>query len=183
MRRNIYDLPDPSWYIRECNMFYISSDFIQGLFSSSDLARSSRWDSSKINIHGKGRKKKWRRRMVACVWLNPNHRSSLTNKHNWFFLWTRESLNIIPEGYSTFAWHWVGWLFFFTWWHQNLFDSGKGEFITCSKHMNSELYYAVLGGLGQFGIITRARIVLDKAPTRVSVVVASKTLLLKNNKN
>ncbi|XP_027177000.1 cytokinin dehydrogenase 3-like [Coffea eugenioides] len=45
--------------------------------------------------------------------------------------------------------------------------TGKGEFITCSKHMNSELYYAVLGGLGQFGIITRARIVLDKAPTRV----------------
>lgn len=47
------------------------------------------------------------------------------------------------------------------------FYSGKGELITCSHHMNSELFFAVLGGLGQFGIITRARIMLDKAPTRV----------------
>lgn len=44
--------------------------------------------------------------------------------------------------------------------------TGKGDFITCSKKDNSELFYAVLGGLGQFGIITRARIVLAKAPTR-----------------
>ncbi|KAM3215980.1 hypothetical protein P3L10_025420 [Capsicum annuum] len=48
--------------------------------------------------------------------------------------------------------------------------TGKGEFVTCSKDMNSELFFAVLGGLGQFGIITRARIVLDKAPTRVKWV-------------
>ncbi|XP_074351289.1 cytokinin dehydrogenase 3-like [Apium graveolens] len=48
--------------------------------------------------------------------------------------------------------------------------TGKGEFFTCSKHINSELFYAVLGGLGQFGIITRARIVLDKAPKRVKWV-------------
>ncbi|XP_016471206.1 cytokinin dehydrogenase 3-like [Nicotiana tabacum] len=48
--------------------------------------------------------------------------------------------------------------------------TGKGEFVTCSKHKNSELFFAVLGGLGQFGIITRARIVLDKAPTRVKWV-------------
>ncbi|WOG94239.1 hypothetical protein DCAR_0313532 [Daucus carota subsp. sativus] len=48
--------------------------------------------------------------------------------------------------------------------------TGKGEFFTCSKHTNSELFYAVLGGLGQFGIITRARIVLDKAPKRVKWV-------------
>ncbi|XP_060209927.1 cytokinin dehydrogenase 3-like [Lycium barbarum] len=48
--------------------------------------------------------------------------------------------------------------------------TGKGEFVTCSKHMNSELFFSVLGGLGQFGIITRARIVLDKAPTRVKWV-------------
>lgn len=47
--------------------------------------------------------------------------------------------------------------------------SGKGELVTCSKDINSELFFGVLGGLGQFGIITRARIVLDKAPTRVSV--------------
>ncbi|KAJ0676791.1 putative cytokinin dehydrogenase [Helianthus annuus] len=45
--------------------------------------------------------------------------------------------------------------------------TGKGDLITCSKDMNSDLFYAVLGGLGQFGIITRARIVLDKAPNRV----------------
>ncbi|KAD2393808.1 hypothetical protein E3N88_40785 [Mikania micrantha] len=45
--------------------------------------------------------------------------------------------------------------------------TGKGDLITCSKDMNSRLFYAVLGGLGQFGIITRARIVLDKAPTGV----------------
>ncbi|KAL8265544.1 hypothetical protein R6Q59_023674 [Mikania micrantha] len=45
--------------------------------------------------------------------------------------------------------------------------TGKGDFITCSKSKNSDLFYGVLGGLGQFGIITRARIVLQKAPTRV----------------
>ncbi|KAH6817182.1 cytokinin oxidase 3 [Perilla frutescens var. frutescens] len=48
--------------------------------------------------------------------------------------------------------------------------TGKGEFITCSHHMNSELFFAVLGGLGQFGIIIRARIVLEKAPTRAKWV-------------
>ncbi|OVA08156.1 FAD linked oxidase [Macleaya cordata] len=45
--------------------------------------------------------------------------------------------------------------------------TGRGETETCSKHMNSELFFAVLGGLGQFGIITRARIALDPAPQRV----------------
>ncbi|KVH93963.1 CO dehydrogenase flavoprotein-like, FAD-binding, subdomain 2, partial [Cynara cardunculus var. scolymus] len=48
--------------------------------------------------------------------------------------------------------------------------TGKGELVSCSKSMNSDLFYAVLGGLGQFGIITRARIVLDKAPNRVKWV-------------
>ncbi|KAK7411932.1 hypothetical protein VNO78_03376 [Psophocarpus tetragonolobus] len=43
--------------------------------------------------------------------------------------------------------------------------TGKGDFVTCSKKKNSEIYYAVLGGLGQFGVITRARIVLGPAPT------------------
>ncbi|KAL7189259.1 hypothetical protein ACSBR1_038996 [Camellia fascicularis] len=47
---------------------------------------------------------------------------------------------------------------------------GKGELVTCSKHINSELLYAVLGGLGQFGIITRARVALGKAPNRVKWV-------------
>ena len=47
------------------------------------------------------------------------------------------------------------------------FGSGKGEFVTCSQQTNSELFHAVLGGLGQFGIITRARIALAPAPKRV----------------
>ncbi|BAT76819.1 hypothetical protein VIGAN_01487700 [Vigna angularis var. angularis] len=45
--------------------------------------------------------------------------------------------------------------------------TGKGDLVTCSSEKNSELFYAVLGGLGQFGIITRARIALGPAPTRV----------------
>ncbi|KAI3709666.1 hypothetical protein L2E82_39432 [Cichorium intybus] len=48
--------------------------------------------------------------------------------------------------------------------------TGKGDLLTCSRTTNSELFYGVLGGLGQFGIITSARIVLDKAPTRVKWV-------------
>lgn len=35
--------------------------------------------------------------------------------------------------------------------------------MTCSEEQNSELFYSVLGGLGQFGIITRARIALEPA--------------------
>ncbi|CAM8936599.1 unnamed protein product [Rhodiola kirilowii] len=45
--------------------------------------------------------------------------------------------------------------------------SGKGEVFTCSKKENRELFHSVLGGLGQFGIITRARIALEQAPKRV----------------
>lgn len=45
--------------------------------------------------------------------------------------------------------------------------TGKGELMPCSKEQNSELFYSVLGGLGQFGIITRARIALEPAPKRV----------------
>ncbi|KAL2945202.1 Cytokinin dehydrogenase 3 [Bienertia sinuspersici] len=48
--------------------------------------------------------------------------------------------------------------------------TGKGDFISCSKTINTELFYAVLGGLGQFGIITRARIKLETAPKRVKWV-------------
>ena len=44
------------------------------------------------------------------------------------------------------------------------FVAGKGEMITCSPDKNSDLFFAALGGLGQFGIITRARIVLEPAP-------------------
>ncbi|CAI0450408.1 unnamed protein product [Linum tenue] len=45
--------------------------------------------------------------------------------------------------------------------------TGKGEIVTCSANKSSELFYAVLGGLGQFGVITRARIALAPAPQRV----------------
>ena len=53
-----------------------------------------------------------------------------------------------------------------------LFNSGKADFLTCSPKKNSELFYAVLGGLGQFGIITRARIPLEPAPKRVNISIS-----------
>ncbi|XP_043707726.1 cytokinin dehydrogenase 7-like isoform X3 [Telopea speciosissima] len=45
--------------------------------------------------------------------------------------------------------------------------TGKGETLVCSETQNPELFFGVLGGLGQFGIITRARILLQKAPDMV----------------
>ncbi|KAH9616518.1 hypothetical protein KSS87_005246 [Heliosperma pusillum] len=45
--------------------------------------------------------------------------------------------------------------------------TGKGDVIQCSEKENADLFYGVLGGLGQFGIITRARIALEPAPKRV----------------
>ncbi|KAF5203862.1 Cytokinin dehydrogenase [Thalictrum thalictroides] len=45
--------------------------------------------------------------------------------------------------------------------------TGKGEVKLCSEKQNPDLFYAVLGGLGQFGIITRARIALQPAPKMV----------------
>ncbi|XP_027352188.1 cytokinin dehydrogenase 1 [Abrus precatorius] len=45
--------------------------------------------------------------------------------------------------------------------------TGKGEVVTCSGNRNADLFYGVLGGLGQFGIITRARISLEPAPKMV----------------
>ncbi|KAI9116651.1 hypothetical protein K1719_012309 [Acacia pycnantha] len=45
--------------------------------------------------------------------------------------------------------------------------TGKGEVVNCSEEQNGELFHSVLGGLGQFGIITRARIVLEPAPSKV----------------
>lgn len=61
------------------------------------------------------------------------------------------------------------------WWLNRFFSSlllvtGKGELLTCSKQQNTELFHGVLGGLGQFGIITRARIALEKAPQRVITI-------------
>lgn len=51
--------------------------------------------------------------------------------------------------------------------HQLEIVTGKGDVVTCSGKQNSDLFYGVLGGLGQFGIITRARIALEKAPKMV----------------
>ncbi|WVY90671.1 hypothetical protein V8G54_036185 [Vigna mungo] len=45
--------------------------------------------------------------------------------------------------------------------------TGKGETIVCSETQNSELFFATLGGLGQFGIITRARVPVQPAPDMV----------------
>ncbi|GAV76181.1 FAD_binding_4 domain-containing protein/Cytokin-bind domain-containing protein [Cephalotus follicularis] len=45
--------------------------------------------------------------------------------------------------------------------------TGKGEVINCSEKQSSDLFHSVLGGLGQFGIITRARISLEPAPVMV----------------
>ena len=45
--------------------------------------------------------------------------------------------------------------------------TGKGELLVCSETENTELFFGALGGLGQFGIITRARIVLQQAPDMV----------------
>ncbi|CAA3011232.1 cytokinin dehydrogenase 6-like [Olea europaea var. sylvestris] len=45
--------------------------------------------------------------------------------------------------------------------------TGKGDVLTCSEEQNTDLFYGVLGGLGQFGIITRARIALETAPKMV----------------
>ncbi|GLJ55818.1 hypothetical protein SUGI_1198360 [Cryptomeria japonica] len=44
--------------------------------------------------------------------------------------------------------------------------TGKGEVMTCSPQRHEELFYGVLGGLGQFGIISKARIVLQRAPDK-----------------
>ncbi|KAF5196810.1 Cytokinin dehydrogenase [Thalictrum thalictroides] len=50
--------------------------------------------------------------------------------------------------------------------------TGSGELVTCSPSKNSDLFFAVLGGLGQFGIITSARILLQEAPHKVKWVRA-----------
>nr|GMC89139.1 cytokinin dehydrogenase 6-like [Ipomoea batatas] len=51
--------------------------------------------------------------------------------------------------------------------HQLEVVTGKGEVVTCSEEQNADLFHGVLGGLGQFGIITRARISLEPAPKMV----------------
>jgi len=44
--------------------------------------------------------------------------------------------------------------------------TGRGEVEICSPSENSELFYAVLAGYGQFGVITKARIALIPAQPR-----------------
>lgn len=48
--------------------------------------------------------------------------------------------------------------------------AGKGEVVNCSKEQNADLFHGVLGGLGQFGIITKARIALEPAPKMVKTI-------------
>lgn len=50
--------------------------------------------------------------------------------------------------------------------------TGTGELVTCSRRTRSDLFFAVLGGLGQFGIITKARINLQPSATHVHHVHA-----------
>ncbi|KAK4775302.1 hypothetical protein SAY86_010237 [Trapa natans] len=45
--------------------------------------------------------------------------------------------------------------------------TGKGTVSLCSEDENSDLFFGALGGLGQFGIITKARILLQPAPDMV----------------
>jgi FAD/FMN-containing dehydrogenase len=44
--------------------------------------------------------------------------------------------------------------------------TGTGEILVCSPESNADLFAACLGGFGQFGIITRARIALVSVPPR-----------------
>ena len=52
--------------------------------------------------------------------------------------------------------------------------TGTGEKIVSSNSQNSQLFFSVLGGLGQFGIITRARVLLQPAPDMVSTIIFKK---------
>lgn len=56
--------------------------------------------------------------------------------------------------------------------HQLEVVTGKGDVLVCSEREHSDLFHATLGGLGQFGIITSARIALEPAPQRVRWVRA-----------
>ena len=47
--------------------------------------------------------------------------------------------------------------------------TGNGEIKTCSLEKNHELFHAVRGGLGQFGVIARAKIQLEPSPLDLQV--------------
>ena len=50
--------------------------------------------------------------------------------------------------------------------------TGEGERVVCSRERNADLFDAVKGTHGKFGIITRAKIPLEPAPERVRLVQA-----------
>lgn len=50
--------------------------------------------------------------------------------------------------------------------------TGAGHHVTCSPKMNRELFDAVRGTHGKFGVIVRARVSLEPAPSRVRIVQA-----------
>jgi FAD/FMN-containing dehydrogenase len=53
--------------------------------------------------------------------------------------------------------------------------TGTGELVTCSDERNSDLFNAMLGGMGQCGIIVRAVMELVPAPTHVLFCTLSHT--------
>ena len=53
--------------------------------------------------------------------------------------------------------------------------TGEGDIVECSMTQNRHLFEATLGGLGQCGIIVRARVHLVPAPTQVTVYILSYT--------
>lgn len=56
-------------------------------------------------------------------------------------------------------------------------NAGKGEVVVCSEEKNADLFHGVLGGLGQFGIITRARISLEPAPKMVKTLLYNHVII------
>jgi FAD/FMN-containing dehydrogenase len=48
--------------------------------------------------------------------------------------------------------------------------TGEGNLLTCSPTHKADLFHAILGGLGQFGLITRAHLRLLSAPTQPRVL-------------
>lgn len=55
--------------------------------------------------------------------------------------------------------------------------------MTCSPEQSEDLFYGALGGLGQFGIITKARIMLQKAPDMVMTNINNYTQAWQNSSN
>lgn len=53
--------------------------------------------------------------------------------------------------------------------------TGTGQLVKCSPTKNPDLFHGVLGGLGQFGIITSARIVIEPAHEKVRWIRAMYT--------